>query len=405
MKNFKNIYIFIMCSMLLVSIPTTHVNAQAAQVVKSISKIFGKKAAKEVAEETAEQVAKEAAQGVAKKAGKEIAEETAEQAIKRLSKEAAETVIKKNATNALFQSSQVITKNVLSEVAPTAIKNTLFKQLSKELGENALKTTSKEFAQQVGKSASHEVGEQFIKRLGTESSQEALEHSAKQSMKEEAIQTSKTWIEKQKDLLRKVRLRFLNKVRKSKVYKDLLLIYKKGPIKLTDRELKELLANPQYFREYLKVKGGSKDVVEFLIRLKQSNPDHVRQLLANKEIKAYIKKSLRGKGGNHEWLMCENLEDFLLNPKWGKDGDLLACLLPRFSQATGKVRFLRGGGHISAPGMDATNSALFHNKLNDIIQSSNSTEELLVNIRRFAKKNLTPEDFLEFEKSLEKILA
>lgn len=208
MKNFKNIYIFIMCSMLLVSIPTTHVNAQAAQVVKSISKIFGKKAAKELAEETAEQVAKEAAQGVAKKAGKEIAEETAEQAIKRLSKEAAETVIKKNATNALFQSSQVITKNVLSEVAPTAIKNTLFKQLSKELGENALKTTSKEFAQQVGKSASHEVGEQFIKRLGTESSQEALELSSKssiKSLKDEALeQTNNLKKQVQKPLSNKI---------------------------------------------------------------------------------------------------------------------------------------------------------------------------------------------------------
>lgn len=208
MKNFKNICIFIMCSMLLVSVPTTHVNAQAAQVVKSISKIFGKKAAKELAEETAEQVAKEAAQGVAKKAGKEIAEETAEQAIKRLSKEAAETVIKKNATNALFQSSQVITKNVLSEVAPTAIKNTLFKQLSKELGENALKTTSKEFAQQVGKSASHEVGEQFIKRLGTESSQEALERSAKssiKSLKDEALeQTNNLKKQVQKPLSNKI---------------------------------------------------------------------------------------------------------------------------------------------------------------------------------------------------------
>ena len=50
----------------------------------------------------------------------------------------------------------------------------------------------------------------------------------------DTLHQTEEWIEKQKDLLRKVRLRFLNKVRKSKVYKDLLLIYKKGPIKLTE---------------------------------------------------------------------------------------------------------------------------------------------------------------------------
>lgn len=404
MKNFNTIYLYIICSVLFVSAPTIQTHAQAAQIVKSISKMFGKKAAKEVAEETVERVAKEASQGIAKKTRKEIAQETAEQTIKRLSKETAETVIKKNAADAVYNSSKVISKRVMSDVAPNAIKKTFIMQLGKEIGENALKATSKEFAQQIGKKAPKEAGEQFIKRLGTESSQKALERSTKKAMEDEAITTSRTVLERHKDLLRKVRLQLLDKVRKSKAYKDLLKIYKKGPISLSEKELRELLANPQYFREYLKVKGGSKDVVEFFLRLKKGNPDHVRQLLANNYIKDYVSKSLRGKGGMHEWLMRQNFEDFLLNPKWGEDGDLLAFLLPRFTQATQKVRFLKGGGHISSPSIDATNSALFHSKLNEIIHKSNSIEELLMNMRRFAKKNLTPEAFMDFEKALEKIL-
>lgn len=208
MRNFKNTYRVIICIVLLVHVPIMPVYAQTAQVVKSISKIFGKKAAKEAAEETAERVAKEAAQGVAKKAGKEFAEETAEQTIKRLSKEAAETVIKNNTADAIFSSSKSIAKNAISEVAPTALKKTFITQLGKELGENALKTTSKEFTQYVGKSASKEVGEQFIKRLGTEGSQEALERSSKssiKSLKEEALeQTKKLKQQVQKPLSNKI---------------------------------------------------------------------------------------------------------------------------------------------------------------------------------------------------------
>ena len=110
MMNFKDICKVVLCCVLLVSTPTIHTHAQVGKVVKSVSKIFGKKAGKEIAGETAEKVAKEVAQGAVKKAGKEIAEETAEQALKRISKEVAETTIKKNVADALFASSKTITK-------------------------------------------------------------------------------------------------------------------------------------------------------------------------------------------------------------------------------------------------------------------------------------------------------
>ena len=183
MMNFKDICKVVLCCVLLVSTPTIHTHAQVGKVVKSVSKIFGKKAGKEIAGETAEKVAKEVAQGAVKKAGKEIAEETAEQALKRISKEVAETTIKKNVADALFASSKTITKKTISEVAPVAIKKTMLAQLSKEISEKALKTTSKEFAQQIGKKTSEEASQQFLKRIGTGGSQEMLESSGKKSFK------------------------------------------------------------------------------------------------------------------------------------------------------------------------------------------------------------------------------
>ena len=49
--SFKYIYRCALCVLLLVATPTNEVNAQATQVVKTVSKWFGKKAAKEGAEE------------------------------------------------------------------------------------------------------------------------------------------------------------------------------------------------------------------------------------------------------------------------------------------------------------------------------------------------------------------
>lgn len=407
MMSFKNICKVVFCCVLLVSTPTIHTHAQVGTVVKSVSKIFRKKVGKEVVGETAEKVAKEATQGAVKKAGKEIAEETAEQALKRISKEVAETTIKKNAADALFASSKTITKKTISEVAPAAIKKTMVAQLGKEISEKALKTTSKEFVQQIGKETTEEASQQFIKRLGTESTQESFELATKKSMKETSITTSKTWLEKRKDLYHKLRLQILGKVHKSKIYKNLLHINKKGPIKLTSKEIDELLANPtqKNFNNFIEKKLGRKDIdlMEFYIRLKKSNPEQLKKLLNNKAIKAHTKKYIRDGGGYHEWLICENLEDFLLNPKWGKDGDYLALLLTKFSQETGTVGFKIGGGHHIGKG-PAKNSVIFHNKLQEVIDSSNSIEELFVNIRRFAKKNLKEEDYKEFLKVFDEVL-
>jgi hypothetical protein len=148
--------------LLLAVTPTNEVNAQATQVVKTVSKWFGKKAAKEGAEEVAEQ------------------------GVKAISKDMAQKAITKNAANAIYKPSATLARKNLQEYAATNIGKTFTTKLGKELGEGALKTMSKEFAQQIGKSSSKEFQELFIKRLGTESTQEVGEWTAKKTLKESA---------------------------------------------------------------------------------------------------------------------------------------------------------------------------------------------------------------------------
>lgn len=160
--SFKYIYRCALCILLFTVVPTTEVNAQATQVVKSVSKWFGKKAAKEGAEEVVEQ------------------------GVKAISKDMAQKTITKNAANAIYKPSATFVRKNLQEYAATNIGKTFTTKLGKELGEGALKTMSKEFAQQIGKSSSKEFQELFIKRLGTESTQEVGEWTAKKTLKESA---------------------------------------------------------------------------------------------------------------------------------------------------------------------------------------------------------------------------
>lgn len=367
MMSFKYIYRCALCILLFTVVPTTEVNAQATQVVKAVSKWFGKKAAKEGAEEVAEQ------------------------GVKAISKDMAQKAITKNAANAIYKPSATLARKNLQEYAATNIGKTFTVKLGKDLSEGALKTMSKEFAQQIGKSSSKEAQELFVKRLGSESSQEIYELSTKQTIHKKAFDTQKSWSEKLKDKYHKLRLTLLQRIHKSKIYKELLDIYAKGPINLTEKEMTELLAHPEYFRAYLKAKIGKKgNVIEFLIRLKLSNPQYVKQILNNPSLLEYIKKSIRGNKGVHEWLMVKNIEDFLLNPKWGPNGDFLALSLCRLTQKTDNVLFKVGGKHGS------TNSTKFHNGLSKVIEQSSSIEELFVNVRRYAKQNLTSDAYNEF---------
>lgn len=378
MMNFRNIIRCILCISLFITVPTPNANAQVGQAVKSVSKTVGK--------------------WFGEKAAKEGAEEVIEQSAKTISKEMAQKVIVKNSAAAIVNPASKFSRNALTDFTSANIKRTMMSKIGSEISESALKATSKEFAQQIGKSSSKEAQELFVNRLGSESSQEIYELSTKQAIHRKAFEAKKSWPEKLKDKYHTLKLTLLQKIHKSKIYKELLDIYTKGPISLTEKEMMELLAHPEYFRAYLKAKIGKKgNVIEFLIRLKLSNPQYVKQILNNPSLLEYIKKSVRGNKGVHEWLMVKNIEDFLLNPKWDPNGDFLALSLCRLTQKTDNVLFKVGGKHGS------TNSTKFHNGLSKVIEQSSSIEELFVNVRRYAKQNLTSDAYNEFLKIFESV--
>lgn len=383
--NFKLLSKYLFCTLIFTTVSIVNADAQVGRAVKSfmnetstiVGKLFGKKATKEATEEVIEQ------------------------GTKVMSKEIARRTIAQNVDKAIFSPYTTINANILKEVSEGNIKKSLTLKVSKEVSEIALKTASKEFAEHLGKTTTKEAQEYFVKRLGTEGSQEIHELSVRESMQRNAFETRKSWDEKLKDKYHQLRLELSQTIHKSKAYKELLDIYTRGPIYLSEKEMAELLANPKYIRSILKAKVGSKKkVVEFLIRLKMSNPEYVKQILDNKELWRHIKESIRN-GGEHEWLMVKNLKSFLFDPKWGDDGDLLALSLTKLTQATNRVNFKIGGGHGTSGRPNSTEAIAFHDGLSEIIDNSASIEELYINIRRYAKKHLKKEDYNEFLRVLQ----
>lgn len=186
------------------------------------------------------------------------------------------------------------------------------------------------------------------------------------------------------------------KIKKTLLYKRLTEILAKGPIRLTDKLKKDLLNNPEYLRNFIKnYTGDKKQFQEFFIRLAMEDKDFVKQLFEIPYIKEYIKKAIRA-GGVHEWLLTQNFLDFLVNPKWGKDGPFLALALTEFVQKTNNVLFKKGGGHVSSKLANSSASAKFHNDLAELISKCNSKEEILITIKKYAKETLTSESYKEF---------
>lgn len=188
-----------------------------------------------------------------------------------------------------------------------------------------------------------------------------------------------------------------DRIKNSKLMKNLNAIKAKGAIKLSEEEIQALLDNPKdNIRAFIKAKTGSKNnFQEFFIRVAMHDPKVAKKLLDNPEIRRFVDRSIRRSegGGNHEWLMTKNFSDFLTNPKWGEDGPFLALALTRFVQKTEKVTFKMGGSH------HHENSGEFHNRLSEVIDRCNSAEELFLEIKAFAKKTLEKESYAEFQKA------
>lgn len=197
------------------------------------------------------------------------------------------------------------------------------------------------------------------------------------------------------------------KLANTKLAKELKAIEAKGPIKLSQKELQALLDNPKdNIRAFIRAKTGDhKNYKEFFIRLTMGSKEQTKQLLENPDIRKYVDRSIRrsGEGAVHEWLMTKNFQDFLLNPKWGKDGPYLAYALDKFVQKTKNVRFKTGGGHPSDITPNTSESAQFHNRLAELIENCSSKEELFIAIKRFAKQELDKESYAEFCKIFKEI--
>lgn len=389
MRNFR--YIIALCVVLAgscyVAEPVAY--AQTTQIVKGVSKkvgkIFGKKAGKEAAEGVGKKASKEAAEAAGKKAAKEGFQEISKELTEKAIKENSEKLLVKNARNE-------VSERTLKEVGSRQVKTAFSNNVAKSVGKDAVKIFKDKAVNLIVKSGD-DAGAEFAKKLGTTEAKETLEHTAKQSLKHsQGVKSA----EKQGIKKRVEKGILSSKIKKTALYKELQAILKNGPITLSDKEFRELLANPKYLREYILVKtGDKKNFQEFFIRLAMGNKEQAAAIMDIPWVKEYLNKAIRS-GGVHEWLMTKNFRDFLLNPKWGEDGPFLALALTKFVQKTRNIKFKVGGGHVASGISNSTASIEWHKKLAEVISKCGSKEEIFVEIRKFAKETLTDESYREF---------
>lgn len=88
----------------------------------------------------------------------------------------------------------------------------------------------------------------------------------------------------------------------------------------------------------------------------------------------------------------------------GEDGHFLVIALIELTQKTSSVNFKIGGGHPSSGRPNSSISAKFHDGLAEVIDRSNTKEELFVNIRAYAKETLTEEAYKIFNEMFKSVL-
>lgn len=273
-------------------------------------------------------------------------------------------------------------------------ENAIIKQsIKRSARERVFKTMKEEGMKSLLQYSNHRVG---IKIANTGSSQyKRLINSNVAEYSNYNNRLKRSRVKNVTSLKKKYDTNRLNKrLSKTQIKKDLNDIIQKGPIKLSDKQIKELLEHPKdYLRAFIETYTGSnKNFQEFFIRLAMYDKKLVKRLLENPQIREYVDRSIRrsGEGGVHEWLMTKNFCDFLTNNKWGEDGPFLALALTRLVQKTENVIFKGGGIH------GGTNSTKFHNGLSQIIDQCSSKEELFIAVRKYAKEHLTEEAYKEF---------
>ena len=215
------------------------------------------------------------------------------------------------------------------------------------------------------------------------------------------VKDAKTGIQEMKFVPSKVRQGFRKakkftshylrrKIEKSKLYADYLKILQKGPIKLSEKEMKYFLEEGNIRSLIETYTGDKKNFQEFFIRLAQGDKNQVKALINNGKIRGYVDNAIRnygGEGEKHEWLMTSKFLDFLTNPKWGKDGPFLAMAQTKLVQRTANIRLKNGGRHPTTVIEDgvkkriynSSESAKWHNELARVIDKCETTPKRIVN--------------------------
>ena len=182
-------------------------------------------------------------------------------------------------------------------------------------------------------------------------------------------------------------------------------------IKLTTKQLDTIRQNPNYLKDLVKEKTGKEfreGYLEFFIRLTKTNPNQANEIWNySRAVREVIKDAIRP-GGIHEWLMCENFMDFLTDPKWRRDGPYLVKILSVLTQDTDNVYLILSDGtkwtHTIEAQMTFGNAnnpkAYIHNLIREVIGTSNSAEELLVNLEKMIKENFPKDVYDDFSRAL-----
>jgi len=181
------------------------------------------------------------------------------------------------------------------------------------------------------------------------------------------------------------------KIAKSSIRKITNEMLAKPAIKLPEKELMKASKDSSFLRELIfKYTGKTfKDgFQEFFIRMSKDNHEQVKILWETQ--RDLIESGIRRDGGKHEWLMCRNFIDFLINPKWGKDGPYLANAITKLVQNTDNVVFKNGGRH------GANGSGIFHKVLYQTINSCNNAAEIYSKLQKYTKEVLERKSYDEF---------
>ena len=151
---------------------------------------------------------------------------------------------------------------------------------------------------------------------------------------------------------------------------------------------------------------------------KMGNVDVVRTFMTNGKTKSDVRNWIlkSGGGGTHEWFKRSHVDKFLLDPKYGKNGDLLFYMQNKFVQRTenviGKTGFVHKGAHLN--GLDDVEKSWhnqqntsFHDGLDNVINryQGDNPVELAKHIDKYAQERLTQDSYNDFKRVYDQIFS